>query len=162
MEYLFDEENGVILDKVTKDRCLILTKARMSQLFTRITANFQTGAPVIIREICKTAGERFITEVPEGKNANPVLFLNTVVQRFTNAGLGKIELVSFNPDTLELKFRIHNNFFAEISSEDSTCCCVVEAFVEGLFKGLMGEKPKIEETKCIGKNDPYCEWRITR
>jgi len=160
MEYEFDEKNGVIYDKVTGDRCIIITKARMKDIIARLTDLFQSGAQVIVTEAFKAAGERFVTEVPEQAKAEQALFLKTAVQRFTDAGLGKIEVAQFKPETTELTFRVWNNFFAEIHNEESTYCNCVGAFAGGIYKQITLKTPEIKETKCIGKGDPYCEWRI--
>ena len=161
MDYNINQENGVIQDKVTGDRCIIVTKARMAQILSRLTEIFQSGAQVIITEAFKAAGERYVTEVLDEKKADSPMFLATAVQRFTDAGLGRIEIVEFKPEPAELKFRLWNNFFAEIPNGESTYCNCVEAFVTGMYKGFLGKAPKIRETKCIGKNDPYCEWHLT-
>jgi predicted hydrocarbon binding protein len=161
MEYEFDEKNGVIHDKVTGDRCIILTKARMHQILLRLTDLFQSGAQVIVTEASKAAGENYATKVPKQTQADTMLFLKTAVQRFTDAGLGKLEIVQVKPETAELQFRIWNNFFAEMRNEDATTYCnVVGAFVSGMYKQITSKKPEIKETKCIGKGDAYCEWHI--
>jgi len=48
------------------------------------------------------------------------LFLKTITQRFTDAGLGKIEIIEFNAEKAEVKFRIWNNFFAGLGHEQAT------------------------------------------
>jgi predicted hydrocarbon binding protein len=160
MEYQFDEKNGIIKDRVTGDRCIIITRARMEQILTRISDLFQSGAQVIIKEACKAAGQRYVAEVPAETKADPVLFLKTAVKRFTDAGLGKIEILEVKPEKGELKFRIWNNFFAEIHNEEPTYCNCVEAFVSGVYEGIVFRTPKIEKVKCVGKGDPYCEWHL--
>jgi len=161
MDYTIDDRNGVILDKVTGDRCIIITKSRLTQIITRLTEIFQSGAQVIISEACKSAGERYVAEVGELKSADAAQFIQTAVQRFTDAGLGRIELLEFNPETSELRFRIWDNFFAEIHNGQPTYCNCVEAFVGGVYKQLLHKIPKAKETKCIARNDPYCEWHFT-
>ena len=160
MEYEFDEKNGVIYDKVTGDRCVIITKARMKDIISRLTDIFQSGAQVIVTEAFKAAGERYVDEVPEQAKANQAMFLKTAVQRFTDAGLGKIEVAQFKPETAELTFRVWNNFFAEIHNEESTYCNCVAAFASGIYKQITLKTPEIKETKCSEKGDPYCEWHI--
>ena len=68
----------------------------MAQILSRFTQIFQSSAQVIITEAFKSAGERYVTEVVEEKKANTVQFLRTAALRFTNAGLGKIEIVQFD------------------------------------------------------------------
>jgi predicted hydrocarbon binding protein len=161
MEYEFDEEKGLIYDKVTGDRCIILTKARMHQIISRLTNLFQSGAQVIIGETCKAAGESFAEKVPKQTQADAALFLKTAVQRFTDAGLGKIEVTYLDPEKAELTLRIWNNFFAEIRNDNETTYCnIVMAFVSGIYKRIMGKKADVTETKCIGNGDAFCEWQI--
>lgn len=161
MEYILDDENGIILDKVTQDRCIILTKDRMTQILSRFTDIFQSSADIIITEAFKAAGERFIKETSEEKKADLSNFLKTSAKRFTDAGLGKIEIVQFSLETGEVTFRIYNNFFAEITHNGSTYCSGVAAFVTGMYKGLLHAIPDVKEIKCIRKNDPYCEWHMS-
>src|SRR3990170_5614177 len=103
MEFKFDEENGIIIDSATGERCIILPKARMEQVFSRLTDLFQSGAQVIITEACRAAGRWYVNEIPEAKKTDKALFLKSAVQRFVGAGLGKIEIVHFNPTTGQTK-----------------------------------------------------------
>ncbi len=161
MEYEFDEKKGLIYDKVTGDRCIILTKERMHQIFSRLTDLFQSGAQVIISEAGKAAGEQYAEKVPKQTKADAAVFLKTAVQRFTDAGLGKIEVTHLDTEKGELTFRIWNNFFAEMRNKDeATYCNIVASFVSGTYKHIMGKKADIKETKCIGNGDACCEWQM--
>lgn len=161
MQFEFDGETGVIKDKVTGERCIILTQARMQEIFSRLSEIFQSGAKVIFFEASKAAGERFVKEASEMTKADRPRLLNATVQRFTDAGLGKIEVVDFNLQEMEVKFKIWNNFFAEIRNEEATYCNCVEGFVAGMYEQIMHKTPKIQKTKCIANGDPYCEWHMT-
>lgn len=86
--------------------------------------------------------------------------MKTTVQRFTDAGLGKIEVVEFDLEEAEVKFRIWNNFFAEISNDEATYCNCVEGFVSGIYEQIMHKTPKTKKTKCVANGDPYCEWHM--
>ena len=86
MPFEFDDKTGVIRDKLTGERCIVLTQARMQDIFSRLAAIFQSGATVIAFEAGKAAGKRFVEEVPnEAKAENPT-FLNTITQRFSARG----------------------------------------------------------------------------
>ncbi|MCW4019575.1 MAG: hypothetical protein NWF00_13035 [Candidatus Bathyarchaeota archaeon] len=161
MEYLLDEDNGVILDKVTRDRCLILTKARLAQLFSMLPGVFGENTRGILLEAFKSAGERYVSEVTDSKKADADQFLGISVQRFIDAGLGKIELIDFDPDLNKAQFRIRNNFFSELYNSEETFCDCVGAFVVGMYKGYFNETVQIEEVKCVSKGDLYCEWCLT-
>ena len=161
MQFEFDGQTGIIKDRLTGERCVIITQARMQEIFLRLTDIFQSGAKVIIFEASKAAGERFVKETSEITKDDKELLLNTTVQRFTDAGLGKIEIMEFNLEEAEVKFRIWNNFFAEIRNEESTYCNCVEGFVSGMYEQIMHVTPKIQKTKCVANGDPYCEWHMS-
>jgi predicted hydrocarbon binding protein len=161
MNFEFNEQAGTIKDKVTGERCIIITQSRMQEIFSRLSDIFQSGAMVIISEAYKATGERFIAEVPEEIKTDNALFLATLVQRFSDAGFGKIEIAEFKPENAELTFRIRNNFFAEIqNAEGKPYCSCVEGFACGMYKQIMRKTPKIQKTKCVANGDPYCEWQI--
>jgi len=158
LEFTFDEEQGIIIDKTTGERCLILPKARLEQIFARLIDLFQSGAQVILTEAFKAAGRWHGNELPQQARADKASFLKSAVQRFRNAGFGKIEVVEFKPESSEVRFRIWNSLFAEMVHDGSTYCNLVEAYVSGLYEQLIGVTPETQKTKCAGKNDPYCEW----
>ena len=161
MDYSLDSKNGVIIDQVTRDRCIIMTKARLQHLLSRITEIFQSGAQVIVTEACKSAGEHYIAEIQAEKITDMKSFLKTAAQRFTDAGLGRVEIIDFNLEKQEFKFRVWNNFFAEMPNGESTYCNCVAAFVTGMYRGFLGKIPNIKEIKCIGRKDAYCEWHLS-
>ena len=161
MAFEFDRENGFIKDKITGERCIIITQARMQEIFSRLSEIFQSGATVIIYEAGKAAGRRFISEISEVTKTNKEKILKTAVQRFTDAGLGKIEIVDFNPEKATITFRIWNNFFADIGNGESTYCSCIASFVSGMYEQIMSITPKTRETECSAKGDPYCEWQMS-
>lgn len=162
MQFEFDEEKGAIRDKVTQERCVIITQARMQEIFSRLSEIFKSGALVIISEAYKAAGEHFIAEVPEEMKSDNALLLETAAKRFSDAGFGKIEIVEFKPKKAELAFRIWNNFLAEIKTEEGkTYCNCVEGFACGMYKQIMHKTPAIKKTKCVANGDAYCEWHMT-
>ncbi|MGB9842014.1 MAG: hypothetical protein ACPLKZ_04725 [Candidatus Bathyarchaeales archaeon] len=161
MQFEFDSEKGIIQDKLTGERCIILTKARIEEICTRLSEIFQSGAKVIIFEAGKAAGKRFVEETANITKIDPQQFLKTVSQRFTDAGLGKIEVAELNIERAEVKFRIWNNFFADLGCEKSLYRSCIEGFVAGVYEQIAHKTPKITKTKCIEKGDPYCEWHIT-
>jgi predicted hydrocarbon binding protein len=162
MQFDFEGQVGVIKDKVTGERCVIITQTRMHDILSRLSEIFQSGAKVIVFEASKVAGERFAKEAFETVKADSQRLLSTTVQRFTDAGLGKIEVIEFNLEEGEVKFKIWNNFFAEIKNEEgATYCNCIEGFVTGMCEQVMNKTPKIKKTKCVADGDPYCEWHMT-
>jgi predicted hydrocarbon binding protein len=68
--------------------------------------------------------------------------------------LGETEVVEFKLQEAEVKFRIWNNFFAELCCEESAYCNCVEGFVSGIYEQIIRETPNIKKTKCATKRDP--------
>ena len=161
MPFKFDAETGVIEDTITGERCIILTQERMRYIFDRISGIFQSGAEVIAFEAGKAAAKRFVEEAPDMTKTDSQQFMQTISQRFTEAGLGKIEIVEFIPEKAEVTFRIWNNFFAGLGNEQPMYRSCIEGFVSGAFEKIMSITPKITKTKCITTGDPYCEWHLT-
>ena len=158
LEFTFDDEQGIIIDKTMEERCLIFPQTRLEQIFTRLTDLCQSNAQVILIEAFKATGEWYVNEVPE--KVDDAAFLKSAVQRLKDGGSGKLEIVGFKPETAEVQFRIWNNLFAEMIYDGSTYCSIVEAFVSGLCEQLIGAIPEPQKTECVGKNYPICEWRF--
>jgi len=91
MEFSFNSENGVIRDEATGEKCLIFPKARLEQIFSRLTELFQSGAQVIILEAFKAAGKWYVNELPEKLKADKAKVVKSAVQRFTEAGGEKLK-----------------------------------------------------------------------
>ena len=161
MQFEFDGENGVVKDKVTGERCIIITQARIEEICTRLSEIFQSGAKLIIFEAGKAAGKRFVEETSDVTKVDKQVFLKTMSQRFTDAGLGKIEIAEFDLEQAEVKFRIWNNFFAVLNCEKPMYRSCIEGFVSGMYEQIIHKTPKIQKTKCIANGDPYCEWQMT-
>lgn len=161
MQFEFDEENGIIRDKLTGERCVILTKARIEEICVRLSEIFQSGAKVIIFEAGKAAGKRFVEETANIIEHGKQQFLRTVGQRFKDAGFGKIEITELDIERAEVKFRIWNNFFADLGCDKTLYRSCMEGFVAGVYEQLLHRSPKITKTKCVEKGDSYCEWQIS-
>jgi predicted hydrocarbon binding protein len=157
----FDEKRGIIKDKIVGKRCIITCADRMQEMFSRLWDVFESGAAVIIFEMGKAAGKRFITETANEIKSNPQLLIATYVKRFMDAGFGKIEVVDFNSMLESAKVRVWDNFFAEIGHGEKTFCNYVGGLMAGMYEEMMHKTPNIQETKCFGKGDPYCEWQLT-
>ena len=160
LEFTFDDEQGIIIDKTTGERRLIFPQTRLEQIFTRLTDLFQSNAQVILIETFQATGKWYVNEVPEKIKAEEAAFSKSAVQRLKDGGFGKPAIVGFKPETAEVQSRIWNNLFAEMIYDGSTYCNLVEAYVSGHYEQLTGVTPETQKTKCAGKNYPICEWRF--
>jgi predicted hydrocarbon binding protein len=126
-----------------------------------MTELFQSGAHVIIAEAFKAAGKWYVNEISEKIKTDGATFVLSGFQRFVDAGLGRIEIVEFIPEKMEIHFRIWINIFAEIYQDHGTYCFGIEAYVSGVIEQLIGKVPVIRKTKCLGKGDPYGEGHLS-
>jgi hypothetical protein len=78
MAFELDKQTGAMKDKVAGERCIIITKARMHEIFSRLSEIFQSGAKVIFLEAGKAAGERFVEDAPAIMKDEKRTFLETV------------------------------------------------------------------------------------
>jgi predicted hydrocarbon binding protein len=157
----FDEENGVIRDKLTGERCLIVSKTRMQEMFSRLANILFSGAITILFEMNKATGEHFFNDSPKNLKTDKELFIKTYMERFTEAGIGKIELVEFKPEEGKGRLRIYNNFYAELCLQELPACACVEGLLVGLYNRMFQETPQIKRVKCIVKGNPCCEWELS-
>jgi len=159
--YKFDEREGIIIDKLTGERCFIVSKTRVEDIFKRLSQIFKSGIEVLLLESSRTAGKR-IADLTEEKKTDAKRLLSEYVKRFAQVGFGRIEVCEFQPERARIRFRVWNNFFAEIRDGKSTYCSYIAGLVSGLYEGLLHETPSVKEVKCIGKGERYCEFLLTR
>ena len=161
MSFEFDSVKGVIIDKVTGERCVITSEARMQESFSMLCLLLKSEAPSVIFKIGRAVGKRYINETPDEIKSDPVLFIDTYEQRFIDAGFGKMEIAEFNLEEARMTFRVYNNFFAEIRYEGKTYCDYIRGLVAGMYEQFLQKTPHVQVTKCIADGDPCCEWQIT-
>lgn len=159
--YVFDEENGIIKDKTTGERYILVSKSRTEDIFGRLSQIFKSGVVVLLRESSRTAGKHIADLTTEEKKRNINQLLNEYSQKFAQVGFGKIEISELKPEKFALSFRVYNNFFAEVREGESTYCSYIGGLVSGIYEALLHKAPSVKEVKCIGNGDPYCEFQLT-
>ena len=161
VNYDFDEDNGIIRDKSTGERCFIVYKTGAETIFEKLSQIFSQGIEFLLLESSRAAGKRMVDSTEKEAKADIKLLLSAYTKRFTQAGFGRIEICEFEPEKARMRFRVWNNLFAEMRYGESTYCCYVEGLVSGLYEGVFHTAPMVKEVKCIGNGDPYCEFLLT-
>ena len=161
VNYVFDEDNGIIRDKLTGERCFIVYKTGMESIFKRLAEIFDSGIEVLLLESSRSAGKHLADSTEEAKTDIKRL-LSKYTKRFARVGFGRFEVCELKPEEAMMRFRVWNNLFAEMRYGESTYCCYVGGLVSGIYKELLHEAPQVKEVKCIGNGDPYCEFLLTR
>ena len=161
VHYAFDEENGIIRDKLTGERYVLVSKTRTEDIFGRLSQIFKSGIEVLLQESSRTAGKHIADLTGEEVKADIERLLNEYSKKFAQVGFGKIEFCEFKPEEAEVRFRVWNNFFAEVRDGESTYCSYIGGLVSGIYEALLHKAPNVKELKCIGNGDPYCEFQLT-
>jgi len=156
----FDEENGIIRDKTTDERYILVSKTRVEDIFGRLSQIFKSGIEVLLRESSRTAGKHIGDLTEEEAKADVNSLLSEYSKTFAQVGFGKIEICELKPEESIINFRVWDNFFAEIRDGESTYCSYVGGLVSGIYEALLHKASSVKEVKCIGNGDPYCEFQL--
>jgi predicted hydrocarbon binding protein len=162
VNYEFNEENGIIRDKLTGERYILASKTRLEDIFGRLSQIFKSGIEVLLQESSRTAGKHIADLTGEEVKADIKRLLSEYTKKFAQVGFGKIEVCEFKPEEAEIRFRVWNNFFAELRDGESTYCSYIGGLVSGIYEALLHKSPTVKEVKCIGKGAPYCEFLLTQ
>jgi predicted hydrocarbon binding protein len=157
----FDEDNGIIRDKSTGERCLIVYKKGAETIFTVLSRIFSSGIDFLLLESSRATGRHIVGSVGKEEKTNIRLLVSAYTKRFAQVGFGRIEVCEFEPEKGRIGLRVWNNLFAEMRHEESTYCNYVAGLISGLYEGVLHRTPMVKEVKCIGNGDPYCEFLLT-
>jgi len=148
------------------DRCIILRKQGYKGLIANIRERFGTGGEAFLYYI------GFETGVEYGKShremglelgvvdpARIFRFIGTSL--FNSVGFGRAEVINVSANPPEATLRIYDSFECELGLETGKPCSqFIRGMLAGVLTALFNRKMKAEETKCIAKGDPYCEFTI--
>jgi len=161
VNYEFDEENGIIRDKLTGERYILVSKTRTEDIFGRLSQIFKSGIEVLLNESSRTAGKHIADLTNEETKDNIQRLVSEYSKKFAQVGFGKIEICELKPEESAISFRVWNNFFAEVRNGESTYCSYIAGLVSGIYEAILHKAPSVKEVKCIGNGDPYCEFHLT-
>jgi len=137
VNYEFNEENGIIKDKLTGERYILVSKTRVEDIFGRLSEIFKSGIEVLLRESSSTAGKHIADVTEEEAKADINLLLSEYLKKFAQVGFGKIEICELKPEEFVLGFRVWDNFFAEIRDGESAYCSYIGGLVSGAMAPLI-------------------------
>ena len=161
VNYEFDEENGIVRDKLTKERCVVVYEKGLESVFKGLSRIFKSGIDVLLEESSREAGKNLADATAKEAKTDIKHLLNAYTKRFAQVGFGKVELSELKLEESRMRFRVWNNIFAEIRHGNSTYCTYIAGLFSGVYEGLLHMCPQVKEVKCIGHGDPYCEFLLT-
>ena len=161
MNYEFDENNGIIRDKLTGERCLVVYESGLESVFKGLSEIFKAGIEVLLLESSRAAGRNLADSIVKGAKTDVKHALIAYTERFAQVGFGRLEVSELKLEEARMTFRVWNNIFAEMRDKESTYCSYIAGLLSGIYEGLLHVSPKVKEVKCIGHGDPYCEFLLT-
>jgi len=161
VNYEFDENNGIIRDKLTGERCLVVYESGLESVFKGLSEIFKAGIEVLLLESSRAAGRNLADSIVKGAKTDVKHALIAYTERFAQVGFGRLEVSELKLEEARMTFRVWNNIFAEMRDKESTYCSYIAGLLSGIYEGLLHVSPKVKEVKCIGHGDPYCEFLLT-
>jgi predicted hydrocarbon binding protein len=161
VNYDFDEKNGIIRDKLTGERCLVVYEKGMENVFKALSKIFKGGLEVLLLESSREASKNVVGSTGKEAKTDIKRILDAYTKRFSQAGWGRLEISELKPEEAKMTVRVWNNIFAEMRDKEMTYCSYVSGMLSGMYEGLLHACPDVKEAKCSGHGDPYCEFLLT-
>ena len=161
MNFKFDEDNGIVRDELTGERCLVVYEKGLESVFKGLSEIFKGGIEVLLLESSRSAGLQLVNSMGKKAKIDIKRSLNAYTKRFAQVGFGRAEICEFERERGTMRIRVWNNIFAEMRHGKSTYCDYLAGLFSGIYEGLFQISPKVKEVKCIGHGDPYCEFLLT-
>ena len=162
---------GIVVDTVTDrlmladERAVILRHTIYRGLFGVIREELGASASAIFYHIGLRAGrDAFKSHVRILKGRKDVASLVRLCEAlWRTVGFGRLEVVLVDTQGGRAVARVYDNFECEMfKSSGKPQGYLTRGLLEGWFEGILDSELKGEETKCIAKGDPYCEFVFTR
>ena len=162
---------GVVVDTVTDrlmladERAVILRHTIYRGLFGVIREELGPSASVIFYHIGIRAGrDAFKSHVKILKGKKDTASLVRLCEAlWRTVGFGRLEIVSLDTQRGRAVARVYDNFECEMfKNSGEPQGYLTRGLLEGWFEGILGPELKSEETKCIAKGDPHCEFVFTK
>lgn len=162
LAFEFDEEKGIIRNKLTGERCIVVYEKGLESVFKGLSQIFKAGIEVLLEESSRAAGKHIADSISRDAKTDIKASLRAYAKRFAQNGLGRLEVTESRFEEAGLmRFRVWDNIFGDMRDKESTYCAYVAGLLSGLYEGFFHVSPKVEEVKCIGRGDPYCEFLLT-
>jgi predicted hydrocarbon binding protein len=161
VNFEFDKDNGIVRDKLTRERCLVIYKTGLESVFKALGQIFKGGIEVLLLESSRSAGLQLVDSLGKEAKTDIKRSLSAYTKRFVQNGFGKVEICEFERERARMRVRVWNNIFAEMRYGKLTYCDYIAGLFSGIYEGLLHISPKVKELKCIGHGDPYCEFLLT-
>lgn len=157
--YDIDIDNGIIRDKLTGSRCLVIYETALESIFQALSKIFKSGVAVLLEETGQASGRQIVDSIGKGAKTDMKSQASACVRRLTQGGFGRFEICELRAS--RMRVRVWNNIFAEKREGESTYCTYVASLLSGIYEKILHTSPKVRETKCLSHGDACCEFLLT-
>jgi len=131
-----------------------------------LTKVFKTGASTILFEMGRELGVIVIKGMQQ-KTKNPIKLASLGLKHGSLLGWGKFHVTTTQLLKVAalgaLKVKVYDCFIAKaVGYNGQASCHLMRGFFLGALQTLAGGTYGCEETKCLSKGDPYCEFLLRR
>ena len=144
-------------------RFVLIRVEALQGMIEQVNKVLGTGGSLVWYIAGKGAGESMAKSLQKsflkGNESLEDIF-DKVKDLYARWGWGKLEKVFINEKAGIMLLRIYDNAFAIGHYSRIPSCYYVKGYIEGFIEALTGKPVASEETKCISKGDPYCEFQI--
>lgn len=159
---------GIIFDNYSfplvtaNERVVIFRKAVYEALFNGVRKKFGSAGEAMLYYQGFTIGYEIYDKYVEIANSEKPEDLIEVAKAINMTfGWGIIDKVNIDQRKGAAKLRIYQNFECELGKPNGKPYSqFYRGAIAGLFTKFFGKDVKVQETKCIAKGDPYCEFTI--
>jgi predicted hydrocarbon binding protein len=157
-------EKGEYYDVLFGEPMILLTGVSYKAFYKRLWSILSTGAITLFYEVGYELGKDVMLELKR-KFRNPSRIFSVGTSHYFFIGMGSIE---FNLLQLlkmaavrSLTIKIKNSFPAlAIGKTGHAECHLTRGYLVGAVDVMTGKHWTCEETKCMCKGDPYCEFKL--
>ncbi len=142
-------------------RSLILIEHDFQEMIKGLYGKLGEVAAVFLYHLAYSGG-RFLAEyLSEKFGLKGRELLVEVLKTYQAGGLGRVELVEYDPQATNIVLRLYDSIECKIfKGSDKPVSQFIRGHLSGLLSGLLKADVRVIESKCIAKGDPYCEFYV--
>lgn len=145
----------------TGDRAVMMRYRFLNAMFNRVREAFGSGGEVIIFEEGFAYGNESWKDLVESVGRDFARsHIKEMLMIYQAVGWFRLEGVELGKEGT-VTMRAAQNFECEGAKSTSPRSHFVRGHLAGSLTAIMGERMSCEETKCVAKGDPFCEFTLT-
>jgi len=164
--YIIDIEKGKHFDVVFDCPAILISLMVYRAWHERLFKVFGTGASTILFEMGRELGQDAIRRMRKSVK-NPLKLASLGIEHGQVSGWGKFSISKTQLLKMaaldSMTAKLEDSFIPKaVGNTGQASCHLLRGFVAGSVEALVWGECACEETKCVSKGDPYCEFRIKK